>query len=72
MDILLVRVLTSRYIHHDRIVSPSLLTGALVREPLDRLDPNHSDLDVFEIIMYVMALAFAFEGRPSKIRYCVL
>lgn len=32
-----------------------------VREPLDKQDPDHSDLDAFEVIMYVMALAFAFE-----------
>ncbi|OCH94327.1 calcium activated cation channel [Obba rivulosa] len=32
-----------------------------VREPLDRLDPDHSDLDFWEIIMYVLALSFTFE-----------
>lgn len=33
-----------------------------VREPLDKLDPNHSDFDAWEIIMYVLALSFSFEG----------
>lgn len=33
-----------------------------VREPLDKLDPDHSDLDIWEIIMYILALSIAFEG----------
>ncbi|KAI0303946.1 hypothetical protein BC826DRAFT_201757 [Russula brevipes] len=32
-----------------------------VREPLDRLDPLHRHLDIWEILLYVLALAFAFE-----------
>ncbi|KAM5535497.1 hypothetical protein V8D89_010834 [Ganoderma adspersum] len=32
-----------------------------VREPLDKLDPNHRDLDVWEVIMYVLALSFSFQ-----------
>ncbi|KAI0660794.1 hypothetical protein C8Q70DRAFT_972498 [Cubamyces menziesii] len=32
-----------------------------VREPLDKLDKDHSDLDKWEIIMYVLALAFSLE-----------
>ncbi|KAG1761379.1 hypothetical protein EDD22DRAFT_897285 [Suillus occidentalis] len=32
-----------------------------VREPLDRLDPNHTVLDVWEIVLYIMALAFSLE-----------
>ncbi|KAG2349128.1 hypothetical protein BDR05DRAFT_956507 [Suillus weaverae] len=32
-----------------------------VREPLDRLDPNHTVLDVWELVLYIMALAFSFE-----------
>ncbi|EJF62394.1 calcium activated cation channel [Dichomitus squalens] len=32
-----------------------------VREPLDKLDPNHRDLDLWEVVMYVLALAFSFE-----------
>ncbi|KAI0940130.1 hypothetical protein AcV5_001321 [Taiwanofungus camphoratus] len=32
-----------------------------VREPLDKLDPDHSDLDPWEIMMYVLGLAFSFE-----------
>ena len=35
----------------------------VVREPLDKLDPNHRDLDVWEIVMYVLALAFSFQGE---------
>lgn len=33
-----------------------------VREPLDRLNPLHSHLDIWEVVLYVMALAFTFEG----------
>ncbi|KAI0335667.1 hypothetical protein GY45DRAFT_1317046 [Cubamyces sp. BRFM 1775] len=32
-----------------------------VREPLDKLDKDHSDLDKWEVIMYVLALAFSLE-----------
>ncbi|KAI9513256.1 calcium activated cation channel [Russula earlei] len=32
-----------------------------VREPLDRLDPLYHHLDGWEIVLYVMALAFIFE-----------
>ncbi|RDX53892.1 calcium activated cation channel [Lentinus brumalis] len=32
-----------------------------VREPLDKLDPDHGDLDIWEIVMYVLALAFSVE-----------
>ncbi|KAI0068594.1 calcium activated cation channel [Artomyces pyxidatus] len=32
-----------------------------VREPLDRLDPLHRHLDAWEIVLYVMTLAFTFE-----------
>ncbi|KAI0720322.1 calcium activated cation channel [Cerioporus squamosus] len=32
-----------------------------VREPLDKLDPDHGDLDIWEIVMYILALAFSFE-----------
>ncbi|KAJ3556721.1 hypothetical protein NM688_g1867 [Phlebia brevispora] len=43
-----------------------------VREPLDRLDPNHEDLDFWEIIMYILALSFAFEDvqKISKLLIC--
>ncbi|KAF9247409.1 hypothetical protein BU15DRAFT_84908 [Melanogaster broomeanus] len=34
-----------------------------VREPLERLDPSHSSFDKWECVLYVMALAFCFEGR---------
>lgn len=32
-----------------------------VREPLDKLDPNHTTLDEWEFILYFMALAFVIE-----------
>ncbi|KAI0375859.1 hypothetical protein BV20DRAFT_959903 [Pilatotrama ljubarskyi] len=32
-----------------------------VREPLDKLDPDHGDLDAWEVVMYVLALAFSLE-----------
>ncbi|KAF7792876.1 hypothetical protein EIP86_003977 [Pleurotus ostreatoroseus] len=38
-----------------------LVYSQAVREPLDRLDPDHSDFDTWEIILYVLALSFAFE-----------
>ncbi|KZT05660.1 calcium activated cation channel [Laetiporus sulphureus 93-53] len=33
-----------------------------VREPLDKLDPDHSELDIWEVIMYILALSFSFEN----------
>jgi hypothetical protein len=30
---------------------------------LDRLDPNHTVLDVWEMVLYIMALAFSLEGE---------
>jgi hypothetical protein len=38
-----------------------------VREPLDRLDPLRSHLDVWEITLYVMALAFTLEGASIDV-----
>ncbi|KAG2369676.1 hypothetical protein BDR07DRAFT_1388088 [Suillus spraguei] len=32
-----------------------------VREPLERLDPNYTVLDMWEIVLYIMALAFSLE-----------
>ncbi|KAI0727308.1 hypothetical protein C8Q72DRAFT_841133 [Fomitopsis betulina] len=32
-----------------------------VREPLDKLNPKHSELDPWEIVMYVLGLAFSFD-----------
>ncbi|KAL7282554.1 hypothetical protein ACG7TL_004025 [Trametes sanguinea] len=34
-----------------------------VREPLDKLDREHKDLDGWEVLMYVLALAFSLEGK---------
>jgi hypothetical protein len=34
-----------------------------VREPLDKIDITHLTFDAWEIILYVMALSFAFEGN---------
>lgn len=36
-----------------------------VREPLDKVDPDYTDLDKWEAIMYVMALAFTFEDMQK-------
>ncbi|KAH7930691.1 hypothetical protein BV22DRAFT_1139072 [Leucogyrophana mollusca] len=33
-----------------------------VREPLERLDPNHLSLDGWEYVLYIMALAFCIEA----------
>jgi len=33
----------------------------VVREPLDRLDPDHSELDLWEIAMYILTVSFIFE-----------
>src|SRR6266702_6339983 len=33
-----------------------------VREPLDRLDPLHRHFDFWEVLLYVMGLAFLLEG----------
>ncbi|PCH40875.1 calcium activated cation channel [Wolfiporia cocos MD-104 SS10] len=33
-----------------------------IREPLNKLDPDHADLDTWEIIMYILALSFSFEN----------
>ncbi|KAI0254847.1 hypothetical protein BJV78DRAFT_881185 [Lactifluus subvellereus] len=32
-----------------------------VREPLERLDPSHPHLDLWEVVLYAMALAFTIE-----------
>ena len=37
-----------------------------VREPLDKLNPKHSELDPWEIVMYVLGLAFSFDGEPPS------
>ncbi|KAH9927239.1 uncharacterized protein B0H18DRAFT_1084767 [Fomitopsis serialis] len=34
-----------------------------VREPLDKLNPEHSELDFWEVVMYVLGLAFSFDGE---------
>lgn len=33
-----------------------------VREPLDKLNPDHAGLDGWEVLMYLLALAFSFEN----------
>ncbi|KAI0082361.1 calcium activated cation channel [Panus rudis PR-1116 ss-1] len=38
-----------------------LVYSQAVREPLDKLDPDYTDLDKWEVVMYVLALSFAFE-----------
>ena len=37
-----------------------------VREPLDKVNKEHKDLDLFEIILYVMGLSFAIEGKSHS------
>lgn len=37
-----------------------------VREPLEKLGPNQSTMDGWEILMYIMALAFTIEGEPPS------
>lgn len=39
-----------------------------VREPLDKLNRDHDDLDEWEIVMYVLALAFSLEGKIDSER----
>ena len=34
----------------------------LVREPLERLGNSHGMFDEWEIVLYIMALAFTMEG----------
>lgn len=36
-----------------------------MRQPLERLDPRHQSLDLWEYILYAMTLAFSFEGEIS-------
>ena len=48
-----------------------LSTTKLVREPLDKLDPNYTDFDKWETMMYVLALTFAIEGKYTK-QHCRL
>ncbi|KAI0751001.1 calcium activated cation channel [Daedaleopsis nitida] len=43
-----------------------------VREPLDKLDPNHSDLDEWEVVMYILALAFSFEDLHKVFKLVTL
>ncbi|KAA1466592.1 hypothetical protein DENSPDRAFT_811729 [Dentipellis sp. KUC8613] len=38
-----------------------------VREPLDKLDPSHRHLDAWEVVLYVMSLAFTLEGQSALI-----
>lgn len=43
-----------------------------VREPLDTIHRDHSDLDPWEIVMYVMGLAFTLEGSSPLSRKNVM
>lgn len=38
-----------------------------VREPLNRLDPLRSHIDLWEIALYIMALAFTLEGASIRV-----
>ncbi|KAH9948400.1 hypothetical protein B0H21DRAFT_690173 [Amylocystis lapponica] len=58
------RLAVPRYLNIFRIVVWFLFLAVYsqaVREPLDKLDPDHSDLDPWEIVMYILALSFSFE-----------
>ncbi|EMD40953.1 hypothetical protein CERSUDRAFT_111528 [Gelatoporia subvermispora B] len=58
------RLSVPRYQNIFRVIIWALFLVAYsqaVREPLDKLDPDHGDLDIWEIVMYVLALAFIFE-----------
>ncbi len=37
-----------------------------MREPLDKVNKEHKDLDPFEVIMYTMGLSFAIEGIIAR------
>lgn len=45
-----------------------LIESYPVREPLDKLNRDHDDLDEWEIVMYVLALAFSLEGKIDSKR----
>ncbi|KAG2060138.1 hypothetical protein BDR06DRAFT_948194 [Suillus hirtellus] len=58
------RISVPRYQNFLRIVIWFLFLAVYsqaVREPLDLLDPNHTVLDVWEIVLYTMGLAFSLE-----------
>lgn len=42
-----------------------------VREPLDKVNKEHKDLDPFEVIMYTMGLSFAIEGTVACFTPCI-
>lgn len=42
-----------------------------VREPLDKIDPNYTDFDKWEVVMYVMGLAFAFEDIQKILKLLI-
>ena len=35
---------------------------SMISEEKDKLNPKHSELDPWEIVMYVLGLAFSFDG----------
>ncbi|KAH7887552.1 hypothetical protein F5I97DRAFT_1805205 [Phlebopus sp. FC_14] len=66
------RISVPRYQNMFRIVVWLVLLvvySQAVREPLERLDPNHMSLDGWEYILYIMALAFSFEGWYKLFRF---
>ncbi|KAL6305806.1 hypothetical protein BKA93DRAFT_816703 [Sparassis latifolia] len=61
-----------RYLNMFRIIVWFLFLIAYsqaVREPLDKLNPDHSDFEAWEIIMYILGLSFSFEGMPAEPRF---
>lgn len=42
-----------------------LMSGRIVKEPLERLNPDHVSLDPWEYALYIMAFAFCLEGDST-------
>lgn len=61
-----VRIFPSRYVECPSSASFSPINET-VREPLDKLDPDHGDFDEWEIVMYVLGLAFSIEGNKLSL-----
>lgn len=40
---------------------------SLVREPLEKLDESHKNLDPWEYVLYIMGLSFLIEGAIFSI-----
>jgi hypothetical protein len=47
------------------------INDILVREPLEKLDPDHLFFDYWEVILYTLALSFVLEGLPVRPRVVI-